>query len=761
MSSGRDQERHDDHLLDGCLDEVLGGRTPQDLTARIMQAWAMRRQAAQSEDVVLPPLPGPSIETLPLEIAPLATAVVRAVEAPVPTVSPNTPIPVHAGNGQFAPVRKSAATLRTRKQDSSWAWWAAAACVTGLGITLAIFAANQNRPGQAIVKPVNPKPEGPKQETIVKNGHGSGNQVAVKPAPKSNGNKLPPQIVNKGNNNHGMNEKPGPDFVPPELTPPKVRQPKPAVSVHSLVEKKYDQPLSDAEMVSYINSTLAQSWKDNKVQPSPAASDEEWCRRVYIRLLGRIPTVDEVRKFAADRKSDKRERLATQLTEGEQYVEQFAAHWAGVWTNLLIGRTLGGDAETLASREGLEQFLRQSLAKKKPYYEVVYELLTAEGSAQPGSADYNGAVNFLVASLGKDATLATARTSRVFLGQQLQCAQCHQHPTNDWGQQHYWAMNAFFRQAKVQQVAGVTRLSDEDFVDRKTVTTEGEVYYELPNGTIRATSPMFVDGTKIAPSGRLDDVNRRQELARLVINSPQLGNALVNRLWSHYFGYGFTRPVDDIGPMNQPSHPELLAKMSEQFVAHNYDMRKVMKWLVLSDAFGRSSRITANNLADAPDAGSTPLFSHYYTRQLQAEEVYNSLLIAADLRKKAPNQQALETARVDWMAQFNRPMGTDDSEEESHFNGSVRQSLIMMNGDLMRSAVSSADGTFVKSVQQSNLKLEEKVEHLFLAALSRQPSKREQEAVRQIIAQNGNNQAAALEDIWWSLLNSNEFILDH
>jgi len=745
------KENNDDHLLDGCLDEVMGGRTPQDLTARIMQAWAMRRQSVADQEIALPPLPGPAIETLPLEIAPrvvssgVQPAVVRAIDSVPPA---NLPIPVQS-------VRRASAA-RSRRGDNAWMWWMAAACVAGLGITLAIVAANQNQGGRAIVKPV--KPEAPKPEIIAKN---SGNNNAVKPAPKTpNPNPKPlPQIVDKGNG--GMpKENPGPDFVPPNLTPP-VRQPKPAVSVHQLVEKKYGQALSDAEVVSFINSTLAQSWKENKVQPSPVASDEEWCRRVYLRLLGRIPTVDEVRKFASDRKTDKRERLVTQLMDGEGYVEQFAAHWAGVWTNLLVGRTLGGEAETLASREGLEQFLRQSLATKKPYYELVYELLTAEGSAQPGSADYNGAVNFLVASLGKDATLATARTSRVFLGQQLQCAQCHQHPTNDWGQQHYWAMNAFFRQARVQQVAGVTHLTDEDFVDRKTVTTEGEVYYELPNGTIRATGPMFVDGTKIEPSGRLEEVNRRQELARLVINSPQLSTALVNRLWSHYFGYGFTRPVDDIGPQNQPTHPELLAKVSEQFAAHNYDVRKVMKWLVLSDAFGRSSRITANNLADAPDTGAAPLFSHYYTRQLQAEEVYNSLLIAADLRKKAPNQKELETARVDWLAQFNRPMGTDDSEEETHFNGTVRQSLIMMNGDLMRRAVSSGDGSFLKSLQQSNLKLEEKVEHLFLAALSRQPSKRELEAVRQIIAQNASNSATALEDIWWSLLNSNEFILDH
>ena len=748
MSSGRD-EKHDDHLLDGCLDEVLGGRTPQDLSARIMQAWAMRRQAT-IDDVALPPLPGPSVETLPLEIAPHA---IHAVEPPPQTVA--------AANGHYASARRTS-THRKRKTDNSWMWWAAAACVAGLGVTVTIVAMNQNPPGPAIVKPV--KPEVPKQEQIAKNNNQPNNSVAVKPLPKTpNQNIKPaPQIVDKGMSGNTMPEdpvRPTPELTSPNT--PTVKQPKPAVNVHQLVEKKTDKAVSDAEVVSFINSSLAQSWKDNKVQPSAVASDEEWCRRVYLRMLGRIPTVDEVKKFASDRKADKRDRLVTQLMDGEGYVEQFAAHWGGVWTNLLVGRTLGGDVETLASRDGLEQFVRQSFATKKPYYEMVYELLTAEGSAQPGTADYNGAVNFLVASLGKDATLATARTSRIFLGQQLQCAQCHQHPTNDWGQQNYWAMNAFFRQSRVQQTAGVTRLSDEDFVNRKAITTTGEVYFERPNGTVGATGPMFVDGTKIAPSGKLADVNRRQELARLVINSPQLSSALVNRMWSHYFGYGFTQPVDDIGPQNQPTHPELLSKLSEQFAAHNYDVRKVMKWLVLSDAFGRSSRITASNLADAPDAGGVPMFSHYYTRQLQAEEVYNSLLIAADLRKKAPNQKELETARVDWLAQFNRPMGTDDSEEETHFNGSMRQSLIMMNGDLMRRAVSTSDGSFLKNLQQSNLKIEDKVEHLFLAALSRQPSKRELEAVRKIIAQNANNPAAAIEDIWWSLLNSNEFILDH
>lgn len=763
MKPDRDKSR-DEHLLDGCLDEVLGGRTPPDLTARIMQAWAMRRQTGRESlegDATLPPLPGPSIETLPLEIAPLHTVVVRAVE-PAPAGAAAHPVAANgaylkpAASSEFPPVRKGG-SLRSRRPASTWPLWAAATCVAGLGIA-AIIAANSqpNKSNGAIAKPG--KTDGNKPEVVkpVNSGLAQIPTTPVKPniKPANTPNGTP--LVKGSNEPKPMR----PGILSPDVPPP-VRTPRPAPNVHELVDKKYEQAISDAEMVSYINTTLAASWKASNVQPSPAASEEEWCRRVYLRLVGRIPTVDEVRSFARDKAKDKREKLVANLMDGEQYADQFNAHWANMWANQLVGRTLGGEAEQLASREGLEQYLRQSLTAKKPYYQIVYELLTAEGSAQPGSKDYNGAVNFLIASMGKDGTLATARTSRVFLGQQLQCAQCHQHPTNDWAQHQYWAMNAFFRQAKVQQVAGVTRLTDEDFVDKKNVTTEGEVYFELPNGTIRATGPAFVDGTKIAPSGRLDEVNRRQELARLVVTSPQLSPALVNRIWSHYFGFGFTRPVDDIGPSNQPSHPELLAKLSEQFAAHDYDLRKLMKWVVLSDAFGRSSRITPNNLADAPEAGSVALFSHYYTRQMQAEEVYNSLLIAADLRKKAGSQPELAAARVDWLAQFNRPMGTDDSEEETHFNGAMRQSLIMMNGELMRRAVSSGDGSFLKHLQESNLKPEEKVEHLFLAALSRPPSKRELEAVRKISAQVPDNPNAALEDIWWSLLNSNEFILDH
>jgi hypothetical protein len=232
-------------------------------------------------------------------------------------------------------------------------------------------------------------------------------------------------------------------------------------------------------------------------------------------------------------------------------------------------------------------------------------------------------------------------------------------------------------------------------------------------------------------------------------------------MWSHFFGYGFTPVVDDMSPAGNASHPELLARLSDEFAAHQYDLKSVIRWIALSDSFNRSSKLPSLRSKDMPEAGEVALFSRYYSRQLPAEEVYNSLVQAAQIRKTTANESEVEKARVDWLAQFNRPMGTDDADEESHFSGGIGQSLIMMNGDLMRRAASTQHAGLLKTVAQSKLKFDEKVSHLFLSALSREPTRRESESSRMILANSGGNEAVALEDIWWALLNSNEFILDH
>ncbi len=738
MASDRDNP-----LLDACLDEVLGGRTPPNLTARILQAHAARRSIDLS---VLPPvLPGPA-PTYSAQI-PVPPPVLAGLSA---TPANGHPVVELSGIRPFA---------RRTKVHSNWQPLLVAASILGVAVAIGAVAYYATSGPQIAEKPAD-SAVGP--AVVLNSNNKTPEKTQSDPLPSKGGNTNVAQAQ--------IPTSPGPDQSPQiaSTNPPTVapnRAPNRAPDRALEAPPKYRDPSPDPEVISFVNASLSRAWTESGVKPAAPATDEEWCRRLFVRVLGRIPNVEgELRPFLADRAADKRAKLVDRLLSEEQYVEEYSRHWASVWTSVLIGRTGGGE-DSLASRDGMQQYLRQSLAQNKPYDKLVQELLTATGGAQPGSEDYNPAVNFLLAgmSAGKDndATLATARVARVFLGHQLQCAQCHNHPTQDWSQHQYWAMNSFFRQMHVERAAGATRLVNADFAGQGQGSTDGEVFYETPTGLLKSAFPAFLDGTVLPTSGELAQVDRRAELARFVVRSEQLPRALVNRLWAHFFGYGFTQPVDDMSPEAGAAHPELLDRLAHEFAARDYDLKSVIRWIALSDPFGRSSKLPTLRSKDMPEAGEVALFSRYYSRQLPAEEVYNSLVQAAQIRKTAANETEVEQARVDWLAQFNRPMGTDDADEESHFSGGIGQSLIMMNGDLMRRAASSQQAGLLKTVTQSKLKFDEKVSHLFLSALSREPTRREQESSRTILANSGGNESVALEDIWWALLNSNEFILDH
>lgn len=736
---------HRDPLLDACLDEVLAGRRPPDLTARILQAWAARGAVGGSLPAIDSSLapPGPAIASGPaLSVPPPVVATSsngRLFEAAPP-------------NGQpVVALRSTSAATRLPRRKSSSGIQAAivAAGVLGIAAISAVAYVASRQPQLA-----ENKPDKAPQQAIV----GTNNNATPAPQPRD---AVPPS-VKPLDKPQIVQQRPSSGSDSPQVA--NTNPPTPEKQNPVLPAPRYSDPSPDAEVISFVSAELSRSWTEAGVTPSPAATDSEWCRRLFVRVVGRIPTVEEREAFVNDKSPDRREKLVNGLLTGDEYGEEYARHWSVVWTNILIGRT-GGQGDSLANREGLEQYLRTSLARNKPFNQVVHELLTATGSSKPGAPDYNGAVNFLLDGASGDAALATSRVSRVFLGHQLQCAQCHAHPSQDWSQENFWAFNSFFRQMRAEQdgdakEGGTVRLVNVDFPGQGQGSTEGEVFYETPTGLLKTAFPRFIDGTEVPASGELAVVDRRAELARLIVQSDQFPKALVNRMWSHFFGYGFTRPVDDMGPGAAASHPELLDRLAEEFVAHGYDLKSVIRWIALSDPFSRSSKISSLVSKDMPEAGEVAFFSRYYSRQMQAEEVYNSLAQAAQIRKTAANEAAVEQARVDWLAQFSRNMDTDDAMEE-HFSGSMRQSLIMMNGDLMKRAVSSQHEGLLKSVASSEMKFDKKVEHLFLSALSREPTKREQQAAATILANGGGNERTALEDIWWALLNSNEFILDH
>ncbi len=520
--------------------------------------------------------------------------------------------------------------------------------------------------------------------------------------------------------------------------------------------------------VAKINEEIRTVWSDNQISPSPVAPDGEWCRRVYLDIIGRIPSVAELREFLASKESDKKVKLVDKLLHDEKYIEEYARNWTGIWTNILIGRNGGMEENTLISRAGMQKYLRDSFARNKTYDKMVYELVSATGTTSPGSPTFNGATNFLVMKLDEQAAQATAQTARVFLGLQVQCTQCHNHPFNDWKQQKFWEFNAFMRQTRALRtfVPGSrdvqsAELTNEDFAGEGGNPSEAEIYYELRNGLVKVAYPVFVDGQAISPSGYLSDINRREELAKLIVGSEFMDKAIANRMWGHFLGYGFTKPIDDMGPHNPATHPVLLDYLGKQLRENSFDLKEIIRWITLSEAYSLSSRITPGNKSDDPLLGETPKFSHFYLRQMRAEELYESLLTATEAHKTRGSYEEQEKSKAEWLQQFTIAFGTDEGDESTTFNGSIPQALMMFNGDLIKKATSSQQGSFLATIASSGGQPTQKITYLFLAGLGREPTSNEIAMCGKLYAARGNDVGGALQDIWWAVLNSNEFIINH
>jgi hypothetical protein len=522
--------------------------------------------------------------------------------------------------------------------------------------------------------------------------------------------------------------------------------------------------------VGEINKQIRQVWLDNQMSPSPPASDHEWCRRLFLDVLGRVPSVAELRAFVASREPDKKAKLVDKLLQDEVYLEEYARNWTTIWTNILIGRTGGTEQNTLINREGMQKYLRDTFASNKPYDQMVREIVSATGSTTPGEPNFNGATNFYVMKLDENAAQATAMTAKIFLGLQVQCTQCHNHPFNDWKQQKFWEFNAFFRQTKAnrKQMPGMRMVQSVDLVnvdfkgeDRGGSANEAIIFYELRNGLLSSAFPVFVDGKEGSRSGNASYANRRNELANMIVGSEYMEKTIANRMWHHFLGYGFTKPIDDMGPHNTPTHPELLDYLGKEVRKANFDLKQLMKWIALSEAYSLSSRITPANKGDDPLLGETPKFTHFYLRNMRAEELYESLIVATEAEKTKGDYAEQEKLKSQWLQQFNQTFGNDEGDEQTTFNGTIPQALMMMNGDLVKKAVSTDSGSFLQKVAGSNMRPADKIDFLFQSALGRSPNGDEVLAANQLMVLRGGNSAAALQDIFWAALNSNEFILQH
>jgi len=503
-----------------------------------------------------------------------------------------------------------------------------------------------------------------------------------------------------------------------------------------------------AEVVGFVDEKLAAGWRENQVSPSPVATDSEWLRRVHLDIVGHIPPANEVVAFLKDRDPRKRAAMIDRLLDDSDYVR----HSTTIWSNLLVGRVERREV----NRPSFEKFLRESFARNRPWDEMVNELVAARGRN-----DQNGATNFLLAHLNNDATPATAITARLFLGTQVQCTQCHNHPFNEWRQEQFHGLTAFFKSTHSRSVR------DGDAFELISGSFDGSPYYEDRQGVLHV-APAGLGGQRVDLKG---NQNPRGELARLMTGdgSTQLALAMVNRTWARLLGHGFTSPVDDMGPHNPPSHSEVIDRLAGEFVASGFDVKQLVRWICNTRIYGLTSRMTAENSVDDPATGGQPLFSRVYTKPMSVEQLYDSLLVATQVdRVTASDWESVAANRRRWQSQFVYSFQTDENDEAVTFDGSITQAMMMMNGPLIREALSQQPGSYFHQVVHTRGSDIDRIKRLCLSALGRFPSSAEMKAIGEILPLRPSSQvrqapvsgplAEGLQDVFWAYLNSNEFI---
>lgn len=480
---------------------------------------------------------------------------------------------------------------------------------------------------------------------------------------------------------------------------------------------------SASDLVDTIDQHFGRRWQAEQIQPAEPADDAEFLRRVYLDLSGRIPRVADVREFLADPAPDKRARLVEQRLATPDYVR----HFTHVWRDLLLSHS-SADHKFLAPP--LEAWLARQLRDNRPHDEFVRAILTAD-LTQPG------AVTFFTAHELKPENLAAA-TSRLFLGVNLECAQCHNHPFAPWKQEQFWELAAAF--------AGVRPLrADNPYLPGPEVMEVREI--AVP-GTNRRVHFRFLDGSQ--PGGD-PAVPARAQLARWLTaaENPYFARAAVNRTWAHFFGRGLVDPLDALANHTATANGELLDALARQFAAQRFDARLLMRAIANSHTYQLSSRQSAASQRDSS------AFARMAVRGLSGEQALASLAIATGLGSATAPAGGPAADLAGTVGGSATPDRSADAET------TILAALALMNGRYVADATSVAGSHLLTAVTDGPF-LEEnaRVETLFLATVSRFPTADEARQVRAFVDRQPDR-CSGLADVLWALLNSSEFMTNH
>jgi hypothetical protein len=485
-------------------------------------------------------------------------------------------------------------------------------------------------------------------------------------------------------------------------------------------------PVPDARALSArIDELIGARLAQEGVPPAPPADDAEFFRRLSLDLNGRIPSLSQLADFLDDPRPDKRRLWIDELLDGSDNAPLYVRHFTHFWRRQLLALTPAQAASVVGP---LESWLHKQVQANTPYDRMVRGLLTDAEAA-----------GFFLANENKPEDLAS-RTSRLLLGVKLECAQCHDDRSGgSWKRTQFWEYAAFFAGLRQDEgVSGVVAAPREQKVGPARIRVGGSGAW---------VEARFPDGGK--PDWQRG-VTPRQALAEWVVRgeNPWFARAAVNRVWHYFFGLGLIDPVDGLGTEdNPPSHPELLDELGRQFVAHDFDLKYLIRAVTGSQTYQRSGRQTH------PRQAEPRLFARAAGRALTPEQLYDSLVLATGYRPGS-GPGAGPPARAAFLAPFD-----DANGQPGDFQASIQQALMMMNGAFTDEATSPAKSATVAAVIESNAPLARRIEELYLVALSRKPRPQETRRLLDYAANRASKQA--LRDILWSLLNSTEFVLNH
>lgn len=504
---------------------------------------------------------------------------------------------------------------------------------------------------------------------------------------------------------------------------------------------------SEVALRDIIDREVRAGWAREKITPPQRATDSVFLRRIYLDLVGMIPAYEEAALFLDDTDPKKRERLIDKLLADPRY----ARNQAQVWDLNLLGRNPKGIRQT--NRDVFRKWLATQFKNNEPYDRIVHKVLTAKEQ---------GSELFYVANRGSD-DLTTA-TMRLFLGTQLQCAKCHDHPFEPWTQRDYYGMAGFFVRTFVVEADGETPHIKKYYVGEKST---GEVSFtpdDLKPGTkARPVKPTFLGGAKLKEptipadfkepklekneGPRKPMFSRREKVVEWITakDNPYLARAAVNRVWAQFMGRGFVHPVDDFNEATPPSLPKLLKTIETEFITHRFDVKWLIREIVNSQAY------------QATDVGSTMdamprFYERARVRPLSAEELTASLHLATGLGVES----ALKSTPSEHMMKY---LG-EPTDGQGRFQGSLSEHLFIHNGDVFRGLCRPHNGNFAESLLKSTDPLEAKVERMFLSVLSRRPTADERERFISYLSVDAKDTKLAsqkMEEAMWVLVSCSEF----